>query len=213
MGCSILVAEDERNLVEALSFLMQRAGMKSMSRAMGRARWNCRRIMPDLVILDIMLPGFDGFTVVEAIRARAPRRTPRIIMLTAKGHEKDKPRRSNSASTITLPSRSPTAMWSSASARSCREADAMTPALPPGARLTDRSLVAHARHLHPANATGHDDFRRTDPHFRRPASPRLLLRPYGLRRSSSGAFLAPRIAARGDEPRRRRAGPDGERPG
>ena len=37
-----------------------------------------------------MLPGFDGFEVVSAIRSAAGARQPRIIMLTAKGHEKDR---------------------------------------------------------------------------------------------------------------------------
>jgi two-component system alkaline phosphatase synthesis response regulator PhoP len=49
-----------------------------------------RRLRPDLVLLDIMLPGFDGFAVVEAIRREPGNKLPRIVMLTAKGHEKDR---------------------------------------------------------------------------------------------------------------------------
>jgi two-component system alkaline phosphatase synthesis response regulator PhoP len=87
---SILVAEDERNLVEALSFLMQRAGYEVHVAHDGPATVEmARRLAPDLILLDIMLPGFDGFEVVEAIR-REPGKPPRIIMLTAKGHEKDR---------------------------------------------------------------------------------------------------------------------------
>jgi DNA-binding response OmpR family regulator len=48
------------------------------------------RLSPDLVLLDIMLPGFDGFEVVEAIRRVPGGRRPRIVMLTAKGHERDR---------------------------------------------------------------------------------------------------------------------------
>src|SRR5690349_17797312 len=90
---SILVAEDERNLVEALSFLMQRAGYEVHVARDGPSTVEmARRLSPDLVLLDIMLPGFDGFEVVEAIRREPGGKRPRIIMLTAKGHEKDRRR-------------------------------------------------------------------------------------------------------------------------
>lgn len=91
MAQSVLVAEDERNLVEALSFLMRRAGYEVNVTHDGPSTVEvARRIKPDLVLLDIMLPGFDGFEVVSAIRQEAGERQPRIIMLTAKGHEKDR---------------------------------------------------------------------------------------------------------------------------
>jgi DNA-binding response OmpR family regulator len=77
--------------VEALSFLMQRAGYAVHVARDGPATVEmARRLAPDLVLLDIMLPGFDGFEVVEAIRREPGGRRPRIIMLTAKGHEKDR---------------------------------------------------------------------------------------------------------------------------
>jgi DNA-binding response OmpR family regulator len=88
---SILVAEDERNLVEALSFLMQRAGYEVHVARDGPATVEMAgRLSPDLVLLDIMLPGFDGFEVVEAIRRVPGGQRPRIVMLTAKGHERDR---------------------------------------------------------------------------------------------------------------------------
>jgi DNA-binding response OmpR family regulator len=88
---SVLVAEDERNLVEALSFLMRRAGYEVTVTHDGPSTVEtARRIKPDLVLLDIMLPGFDGFEVVSAIRGEAGEKRPRVIMLTAKGHEKDR---------------------------------------------------------------------------------------------------------------------------
>ncbi len=91
MAQSVLVAEDERNLVEALSFLMRRAGYEVSIAHDGPSTVEmARRIKPDLVLLDIMLPGFDGFEVVAAIRREAGDRQPRVIMLTAKGHEKDR---------------------------------------------------------------------------------------------------------------------------
>jgi DNA-binding response OmpR family regulator len=88
---SVLVAEDERNLVEALSFLMRRAGYEVSVTHDGPSTVEvARQIKPDLVPLDIMLPGFDGFEVISAIRGAVGDKQPRIIMLTAKGHEKDR---------------------------------------------------------------------------------------------------------------------------
>jgi DNA-binding response OmpR family regulator len=90
---SILVAEDERNLVVALSFLMRRAGYEvSVARDGPTTVEMARTLRPDLVLLDVMLPGCDGFEVVEAIRRAVPDKAPRIVMLTAKGHERDRRR-------------------------------------------------------------------------------------------------------------------------
>jgi DNA-binding response OmpR family regulator len=91
VALSILVAEDERNLVEALSFLMQRAGYDVHVARDGPATVEmARRLGPDLVLLDVMLPGLDGFAVVEALNREPGGKRPRIVMLTAKGHEKDR---------------------------------------------------------------------------------------------------------------------------
>lgn len=91
MAQSILVAEDERNLVEALSFLMRRAGYEVSVARDGPTTVELTRITrPDLILLDIMLPGFDGFEVVSKLKNLVPGRAPRIVMLTAKGHEKDR---------------------------------------------------------------------------------------------------------------------------
>jgi DNA-binding response OmpR family regulator len=88
---TVLVAEDERNLVEALSFLMRRAGFDvSVARDGPTTVAMARDLKPDLLLLDIMLPGFDGFEVVSAIRKAQPEKPPRIVMLTAKSHEKDR---------------------------------------------------------------------------------------------------------------------------
>lgn len=91
MAQSILVAEDERNLVEALSFLMRRAGYEvSVAHDGPTAVEMNRRLRPDLILLDVMLPGLDGFEVLSAIKSEAAGKSPRIVMLTAKGHEKDR---------------------------------------------------------------------------------------------------------------------------
>lgn len=85
------MAEDERNLAEALTFLMQRAGLDvTVARDGPSTVETARRIKPDVIVLDIMLPGFDGFEVVAALKNLGTDPLPRIIMLTARGHEKDK---------------------------------------------------------------------------------------------------------------------------
>jgi DNA-binding response OmpR family regulator len=92
MAQSILVAEDERNLVEALTFLMRRAGYAvNVARDGPTTVAMTRDLKPDLLLLDIMLPGFDGFEVIAALRRESNGgKLPRIIMLTAKGHERDR---------------------------------------------------------------------------------------------------------------------------
>jgi DNA-binding response OmpR family regulator len=88
---SVLVAEDERHLVEALTFLMRRAGYDvSIAHDGPTAVEMARKLQPDLVLLDIMLPGIDGFEVASAIKRDMQGKAPRIMMLTAKGHEKER---------------------------------------------------------------------------------------------------------------------------
>jgi DNA-binding response OmpR family regulator len=49
-----------------------------------------RTMRPDLVLLDVMLPGFDGFEVVSAIKRESLDKQPLIVMLTARRHENDR---------------------------------------------------------------------------------------------------------------------------
>jgi DNA-binding response OmpR family regulator len=93
MAKSILVGEDERNLVEALTFLMRRAGYDvSVARDGPTTVAMARALKPDLLLLDIMLPGFDGFEVIAELQRDNGGKQPRIILLTAKGHERDRRR-------------------------------------------------------------------------------------------------------------------------
>lgn len=91
MTLSILVAEDEPNIVESLSFLMENSGLQVRvaydgATALQMIREDC----PDLLLLDVMMPGRDGFEVLEAVRADPNCKNVRIIMLTAKGRELDR---------------------------------------------------------------------------------------------------------------------------
>jgi DNA-binding response OmpR family regulator len=87
---SVLVVEDEPTIAEVVSSYLARAGYEVRSAADGLEaldRANERR--PDLVVLDIMLPGLDGLEVMRRLRDGNPRRVA-VILLTAKGEELDR---------------------------------------------------------------------------------------------------------------------------
>jgi DNA-binding response OmpR family regulator len=85
---SILVVDDEPSLRDTVAYSLRREGYDVVSAADGPAAIAAARThRPDLVILDIMLPGMDGLQVCRAIRNES---TVPIIMLSAKGEEFDR---------------------------------------------------------------------------------------------------------------------------
>lgn len=91
MSRTVLVAEDEANIVESLRFLMTKAGLQVRVATDGPSVLRMvRESPPDLVLLDIMLPGCDGFEVLRGIRANPHYAHVRVMMLTAKGREIDR---------------------------------------------------------------------------------------------------------------------------
>ena len=85
---SILVVEDEPSIAEVVSLYLRRAGYQVRVLPDGdTALEEMERQMPDLVVLDIMLPGIDGFDITRWIRDRSD--AP-IIMLTARRGEVDR---------------------------------------------------------------------------------------------------------------------------
>ena len=85
---SVLVVEDEENLREALSYNLQRGGYTVLTASDGETGVEmARQDSPDLVILDLMLPGLDGMDACRIIRRQSE--VP-ILMLTAKTEETDK---------------------------------------------------------------------------------------------------------------------------
>ena len=86
MSASILVADDEPNIVLSLEFLLKQAGFRVRSVSDGEAALAAiAQEPPDLVLLDVMIPGRDGYAVCQEIRSNPAWRGMRIIMLTAKG--------------------------------------------------------------------------------------------------------------------------------
>ncbi len=91
MPQTILVVEDEPNIVESLSFLMKKAGfVVRVARDGDTAVRTIESEAPDLVLLDIMMPRRDGYDVCRTIRANPDWDDVRIIMLSAKGRDLDR---------------------------------------------------------------------------------------------------------------------------
>jgi DNA-binding response OmpR family regulator len=93
MAKRVLVVDDEPNIVMSLRFLMEREGLEVEVASSGQAAVAALDRAPaDLVLLDVMMPGLDGFEVCQRIRANPAWRVTRIVMLTAKGRdvERDK---------------------------------------------------------------------------------------------------------------------------
>ena len=86
VSASILVVDDEPNIVLSLEFLLKQAGFRVRTVANGEAALAAiAQEPPDLVLLDVMIPGRDGYVVCQEIRSNPAWRDMRIIMLTAKG--------------------------------------------------------------------------------------------------------------------------------
>lgn len=87
----ILIVEDEPNIVESLSFIFGRAGFEVETVADGsRALDRLRRQSFSALILDIMLPGTNGFDVLRTIRADSVLAGLPVMVLTAKGQASDR---------------------------------------------------------------------------------------------------------------------------
>ena len=87
---TLLIVEDEADIREHISFNLEMSGYEVIKAADGEEGITlARRHQPDLIVLDIMLPGTDGLKVCRQLRSEAaPRKTP-IMMLTARGEEDD----------------------------------------------------------------------------------------------------------------------------
>lgn len=91
MPIDILIAEDEPSILEALDFVLKRAGWSVSSVTDGDAVLDAvRRLRPRMLVLDIMLPKRSGFEVLKQIRADPMNSTMPVLVLTAKGQQQDR---------------------------------------------------------------------------------------------------------------------------
>ena len=90
MTRSVLIADDEPNILISLEFLMKREGWQvSVARDGNEALAAIQARRPDLVLLDVMMPGKTGYEVCAAVRADETLAGVKILMLTAKGRDTD----------------------------------------------------------------------------------------------------------------------------
>ncbi|MDQ2888804.1 MAG: response regulator transcription factor [Chloroflexota bacterium] len=91
MARKILVVDDEAILVETIAYNLEQAGYRVVTAADGGSALDAARSeIPDLIILDVMLPGMDGLEVCRQLRKESGTATTPIVMLTAKSDEIDK---------------------------------------------------------------------------------------------------------------------------
>ena len=90
MGKTVLLIEDEQNIIEAVSFILSRDGWEVKVHANGHDAMDAVRARtPDVVILDVMLPGKSGFEILSEIRADTAFRNMPVMMLSARGQARD----------------------------------------------------------------------------------------------------------------------------
>ncbi|MEM6375852.1 MAG: response regulator [Pseudomonadota bacterium] len=90
MSKKVLLIEDEQNIIEAVKFILSRDGWDVNTHSNGHDAIDAvRHRAPDLVILDVMLPGKSGFDILAEIRSDQQFNGVPVLMLSARGQAKD----------------------------------------------------------------------------------------------------------------------------
>jgi diguanylate cyclase (GGDEF)-like protein len=88
---TVLIVDDEQSLRDALEMTFSREGYHVLKAADGpEALETARNVLPDVILLDVMMPGMDGYEVCQKLRSHYRTRHIPVILLTAKGTEEDK---------------------------------------------------------------------------------------------------------------------------
>jgi len=91
MGRRVLLIEDEPNIIEAIRFILSRDGWNVLTHADGNTAFQAiQNQTPDVIILDAMLPNRSGFDILQDIRSEAATQDIPVMMLTARGQQKDR---------------------------------------------------------------------------------------------------------------------------
>lgn len=86
----ILIVEDDSNILISLIFLMESCGYQTQACSNGQdALAAAEAFRPHLVLLDIMLPGLNGYDICRALRANPTHAATQIVVLSAKGQESE----------------------------------------------------------------------------------------------------------------------------
>ncbi len=89
MAKRILLVDDEQDILDLLKYNLEAEGYETMTAADGLQALELAQSAPDLIILDVMLPGKDGWEVIRQLRQAESTRNIPVIFLTAKGGEID----------------------------------------------------------------------------------------------------------------------------
>jgi DNA-binding response OmpR family regulator len=88
MAKRVLIADDEPNIVLSLEFLMEQFGFEVRTTGNGREALELvDSFAPDLVLLDVMMPGKNGYEVCQHIKSVAALQNIKVILLSAKGRD------------------------------------------------------------------------------------------------------------------------------
>jgi DNA-binding response OmpR family regulator len=88
MAKRVLIADDEANIVASLEFLMEQAGFEVRVVTNGREALEAAQgFLPDLVLLDVMMPEKNGYEVCQSLRQDPALAHVKIVMLSAKGRD------------------------------------------------------------------------------------------------------------------------------
>jgi DNA-binding response OmpR family regulator len=86
MSAKILVVDDEQDMIELLAYNLEQNGYEVLTATTGLEALNkARRHLPDLILLDLMLDGIDGYTVCEILRSQPSTATVPVLIVTALG--------------------------------------------------------------------------------------------------------------------------------
>ncbi|PIQ08890.1 MAG: DNA-binding response regulator [Ignavibacteriales bacterium CG18_big_fil_WC_8_21_14_2_50_31_20] len=89
MALKILVVDDEKDIVEFIQYNLEKEGFEVITAHNGNEALEAIKEKPDLVVLDVMMPGIDGYEVCEKIRLEDKYKSIPILLLTAKTREQD----------------------------------------------------------------------------------------------------------------------------
>ena len=91
MARRVLIIEDEPNIIEAISFILSRDGWLVDTHSNGHDAVSVVQARaPDLVILDVMLPGRSGYDILPDLRAHPATQDLPVLILTARGQARDR---------------------------------------------------------------------------------------------------------------------------
>ncbi|WP_289043453.1 response regulator [uncultured Aliiroseovarius sp.] len=91
MTRQVLIIEDEPNIVEAISFILSRDGWAVATHTDGKTAVDAvLNAVPDVLVLDVMLPGRSGYDILQELRGHDLTRRLPVLMLTARGQRTDR---------------------------------------------------------------------------------------------------------------------------